>query len=165
MEEKNMKNTEQAGLPDMEALRGMVQQMLDEVRAGMQAADQQRLMLEAMTDEQKSDYALAQREKAVQEREQKLLSRELRARAVEALAEKGLPGQLADALPYASEAECMRALDSLELAFREAVRQAVDNRLRGQAPASGQARPMDADRMSDADYYSALNRGVPAGRI
>ena len=149
MEQNNM---EQQTM-NAETVRGMVQQMIDGMRAEMEKAAEERMKLESMTEEQKSDYAMSQREKLLQEREKKLLKRELKAKAMEILAARGLPKELAEALNYESEAECMNGVEKLETVFREAVQKAVDERLKGQAPASGAHMNMDADKMTDADYY------------
>ena len=151
MEENKME--QQQMQPELEAVRKMVREMLDEVKTEMQNAASERMKMEGMTDEQKMDYAMSQREKAIQEREKKLLERELKAKAVELLAEKNLPRELADALPYGSEAECLNGIEKVENAFREAVKKTVDARLRGQAPASGMSLTTDTDKLSDSDYY------------
>jgi len=85
--------------------------------------------------------------------EKKLLQRELKAMAVEKLTARALPRELADALCYDSEAECLKGIDSIERAFRAAVQASVDERLRGETPIAGAGRRMDAEALSDADYY------------
>ena len=116
--------------------------------------------LEGMSAEERAAYGLAQREAELAERERQLAERELRAVALEKLAERGLPGELADALPYGSEEACMTGLDAVEEAFRRAVQTAVDERLRGKAPAADVRRAMNAEALTDSEYYS-----LGAGRI
>ena len=59
--------------------------------------------------------------------------------------------ELAEALPYESEERCLAGLDALEQAFRRAVQEGVDERLRGNAPSAGKA--ADPETMDDRDYY------------
>ena len=93
------------------------------------------------------------REAALDERERKIAERETRASAQEQLAERGLPRELAGALPCGDAAALEGALDALEAAFRSAVQAEVDKRLRGRTPAgAGVGRP-DPDSLTDAEYY------------
>ena len=86
-------------------------------------------------------------------REAALDERETRASAQEQLAERGLPRELAGALPCGDAAALEGALDALEGAFRSAVQAEVDKRLRGRMPAgAGVGRP-DPDSLTDAEYY------------
>ena len=93
----------------------------------------------------------APREESLDERERRLRMRELRAETIEALAEKNLPAELADAIAYTDEETCRAGLAAVERAFRAALQRAVDERLRGRAPSLGAAK--SAESMSDAEYY------------
>ena len=104
-----------------------------------------------MSDDERERYALSRREAALDERERMIAERELRAMALEQLSQRGLPRELAEALPYESEERCLAGLDALEQAFRRAVQEGVDERLRGRAPSLGAAK--SAESMSDAEYY------------
>ena len=93
------------------------------------------------------------REAALDERERKIAERETRAAAQEQLAERGLPRELAGALPCGDAAALEGALDALEGAFRSAVQAEVDKRLRGRMPSvAGVGRP-NPDSLTDAEYY------------
>ena len=134
-----------------------IREALDQARGEWAAetakavADTERLA--AMSDSERASYNLSRRESALNERERQLVERELRAMALEKLAERGLPRELADALPYTDEARCLAGLDSVERAFRAAVQAGVDERLRGGTPCAGTGRRADADSLSDAEYY------------
>lgn len=165
MEEKTMEQTMEV-VAEQAAQGGMTQQDVDErIQQAVQKAriDWDRAQIEsqrvaAMSAEERADYELSRREAELNERERQLLRRELKAMALEKLAQRGLPAELADALPYDSEQDCLNGLDRLERIFRAAVQQAVDERLRGETPTGGPNRRVDAESLSDADYYR-LNTG------
>ena len=71
----------------------------------------------------------------------------------EQLAERGLPRELAGALPCGDAAALEGALDALEGAFRSAVQAEVDKRLRGRMPSGAGAVRPDPDSLTDAEYY------------
>ena len=93
--------------------------------------------LAKMNVEQKAEYERQQREKKLAEREAEITRRELRATALETLAEKGLPKQLADILVYTDAEACQKSIENVEKVFREAVEAAVNERLKGEPPKSG----------------------------
>uniref|UniRef100_UPI000A52BAC2 capsid assembly scaffolding protein Gp46 family protein n=1 Tax=Geobacillus kaustophilus TaxID=1462 RepID=UPI000A52BAC2 len=70
-------------------------------------------------------------------REAEITRRELRATALETLAEKGLPKQLADILVYTDAETCQKSIESVEKVFRDAVEAAVNERLKGGEPPKG----------------------------
>lgn len=135
-----------------------IQQAVDKARADWERAQAESQRVAAMSAEERAGYELSRREAELNQREKRLLARELKAMALEKLAERGLPRELADALPYDSEQACLNGLDRLERAFRAAVQQAVDERLRGETPVTGISRRMDAENMSDSDYYRLNTR-------
>ena len=159
MEEKKMEQI--AAMTVEQPVQGMTQQEVDariqqaveKARADWERAQTEHQRVAAMTAEERAGYELTRRENELAEREKQLLRRELKAMALEKLAERGLPAELAEALNYESEQACLNALDKLERAFRAAVQQAVDERLRGETPSMGASRRTDAEAMSDADYY------------
>lgn len=111
-----------------------------EARAQMTAEER------AKADAEKAAHELAQREAAI-------TRRELRAQALETLAAKGMPRELADSIPYTDAASCEAALAALEGAWKGAVEQGVNSRLRQSTPkAGGPAR--NYDEMGDAEYYA-----------
>jgi hypothetical protein len=79
----------------------------------------------------------AEREEALERREKEVMRRELRAGAMEKLAEKGLPGALAELLDYRDADACSHSLDAAEKAFRGAVQAGITERLKGAAPRTG----------------------------
>lgn len=106
-----------------------------------------------MTDQERANYATDRREADIAAREKKLVERELRAEAMEMLAQRGLPKALAEAIGYDSREVMLAALDNVERAFRQAVHASVEQRLRGVTPASGASAQGDPDQVNDAEYY------------
>lgn len=136
-----------------EQIEQRVAEAIEAARAEWEKAQAEKDRLEAMTQEERAGYETSRREEALREREKAVTRREVKAMALEKLAERGLPRELADALNCDSEAECMQGVDSIERVFRQAVQIAVDERLRGSMPAAGMGRSVNADSLSDAEYY------------
>ncbi|MEK5038981.1 DUF4355 domain-containing protein [Sporosarcina sp. FSL K6-3457] len=93
--------------------------------------------LAKMNADQKAEYEQQQRESKILEREADITRRELRATALETLAEKGLPKTLAEILVFTDAASTNASLDAVEKAFRESVEAGVNERLRGGNPPGG----------------------------
>ena len=90
----------------------------------------------------------AEREAALEGREAALRSRELRADALQQLSQRGLPMELADCLRFDDAQAAETSLMQVEKAFRAQVDRAVEKRLRGQAPRSGQQAAFTAQMRS-----------------
>lgn len=157
--EEQMIQQETSGMDERmaEEIDRRVREEVARARAAWEAeaaqAEAERDRVAAMNEDERAKYALSRREAAIAEREKRLMERELRAMALERLAERGLPAELADALPYDGEERCMGALDAIEQGFRRAVQEAVEQRLRGKTPSMGGVIRMDADALSDEEYY------------
>lgn len=74
------------------------------------------------------------RESDLDERERKILKRELRADTLEKLAENGMPAGLADLVNYDSAEECEKSLATVSAVFNQAVNQAVKAKARQSTP-------------------------------
>ena len=161
MEEKMMEQMAEQPAQGMtpQEVDARIQQAVEKARAEWERAQSENQRVAAMTAEERAGYELTRRENELIEREKQLLRRELKAMALEQLSARGLPADLADALSYESEQACLTGLDKLEKSFRAAVQQAVDERLRGEAPTAGANRHADTESMSDNDYYQAALRG------
>jgi hypothetical protein len=92
--------------------------------------------LSQMTAEQRAEHRMIEREAVLTERETALQRREIHAAAVQLLQEKGLPAGLADALEYADADSMQAAVEQLEQAFRAALQQGIEERMKGMAPAA-----------------------------
>lgn len=90
--------------------------------------------LAQMNEQEKYEYELNQREKAIAEKEKALALAENKNEASKILAEKGISLQLVDFV-VAEDAETMKAnIDLLDSAFKQSVKAEVEKRLAGNAP-------------------------------
>lgn len=155
MEQMNMEQTPAITAEDVSA---RIQEAIEQARAEWERTQAENQRMAAMSTEERAGYEMSRREAELAEREKQLTRREVKAMALEKLAERGLPRELADALNCDSEAECLKGIDRIERAFRQAVQSAVDERLRGESPTVGSGRRVDEDSMSDAEYYQTHQR-------
>ena len=140
------------------------QAALDAERQRLEAEKEQAVKIAAakaeelakMSGEERLEQLNRQREEALDKREEALKKRELRALAAGLIAEKGLPVTLLDAVDDRGESECRASIEALERAYRAAVQEGVEQRLKGDAPMRGDKRSPDLDSMTDADYYRAV---------
>ena len=80
-------------------------------------------------ERQRAEQEARDRETALATREAEITRRELRAAAIDTLAQKGLPRGLEAILNYADADACNSSIDAVEKVFREAVQQGVNDRL------------------------------------
>lgn len=90
--------------------------------------------LAKMKAEEKAKYEEEKRMKALEERENAIKVRELKATAIEILTEKNLPKDLIEILNYTDAETCNKSIEAVEKAFTQAVEKAVNERLKGDAP-------------------------------
>lgn len=101
-----------------------------------------------------ADESIAQREEALAAQEAALHAREKQDKALALLRERALPEEMAAALALMTEEEMLSAVDAWDELIRARVQQAVEERLRGSAPATGVMQ--DVASLSDQDYYASL---------
>lgn len=101
-----------------------------------------------------AEDAAKAREDAIARREAELTMRELRAEAVDTLAQKGLPTQLADILNYKSAEDCNASIAKVEETFRAAVQEGVNARLKQSGVSLKNGATPEPANMTDAEYYS-----------
>ena len=117
--------------------------------------EQAREEARAEHERQRVEQAAKDREAAIDQREAELNRRELRATAIEDLRKRGLPTSLEIVLNYTDADACHTSIDTVEKAFREAVQQGVDERLRQSGVTVRAGNVPDYAKMSDAEYYAA----------
>lgn len=102
--------------------------------------DVDRIIARKIAAERKRMQKLFNEEQQVSEiemREKKVLLRELKADAKDALIEKGLPYSLADVLDYSDKESLIKSMDVVARAFNSAVEAGIKARLRGETPRRG----------------------------
>lgn len=100
--------------------------------------------LSKMKADEKAKYQEEKRIAELEKREKDITVRELKATALETLAEKELPKELAEILNYESAETCNSSIEEVEKAFQNAVNKAVNEKLRGgNPPKSSQSNKVD----------------------
>lgn len=112
----------------------------------------QQLVAEAVKSQ--AEGALSQREQALAEKEQALFKQQQLDKAMRMLRKYGLPETLAMTLSALDEENMEAAIEEWDAVFRAAVQLAVEERLRGSAPATGVMQ--DVNTLPDTDYYAAV---------
>lgn len=133
---------------EMESARS---QWEDETRRRIEEAIAEWNRQASLTEDEK----LAERIKALEERERAIVRMELSTRAAQLLAARGLPAQLAEVMSFEDSAACDRGVEMLEKAFREAVQAEVIRKIGGESPVMG-AQTGDPAGMNDEQYYSMV---------
>lgn len=93
--------------------------------------------LAKMKADEKAKYQEEKKLKELEQREKDITTRELRATALETLAEKNIPKELAEVLNYESAETCNASIEAVEKAFQSAVEKQVNEKLRGSNPPKG----------------------------
>lgn len=124
----------------------------------IEAARTEAEKLATMTAEQRAKFEAKQREENLAKREQEITRRELKAQALETLAQKGLPSDLASMLAYTDADACNASIDAVEKAFRSAVQKGVEERLKGAAPKTGAG-------AAKADYAKLAAEAISNGEF
>lgn len=116
--------------------------------------------LAKMNAEEKSNHERIKREKELVEREEGITKRELKSQALEQLAERGLPRSLAEVLPFTDADGTKAAIDAVETAFRSAVQQGVEDRLKSKTPpqSGSAALPVEPSKMTYAERADLYTR-------
>lgn len=107
-------------------------------------------------DEQPAPQAALEREAELTRREADITRRELRARALETLAGRQLPAELAELLDYTDEGSCAASLSRVQRTWQQAVQRGVEARVAGNAPRTGAGKSAAHGGMREAisAYYN-----------
>ena len=109
-----------------------------ETEAKVASARQEGEALARLSTREREEREREEQEARLAKREADISRRELRAQALEALAEKGMPRELAEVLDYADQERVKASLTAVEKAFRAALDKTVSERLKGNAPKAGE---------------------------
>lgn len=90
------------------------------------------------------------REDSLARREADLARRELCAKALDTLAARQLPAELAELLDYADEARCTASMARVQKTWQQAVQKGVEARVAGAAPRTGAGKSGMRTSMRDA---------------
>lgn len=90
------------------------------------------------------------KESDLEERERKILRRELRADVLETLAENRMPAGLADLVNYDSKEDCEKSLKVVSAVFNQAVNEAVRGKARQSTPIESATHYMKGDPLAKA---------------
>lgn len=90
------------------------------------------------------------KESDLEERERRILKRELRADALETLAENRMPAGLADLVNYDSKEDCEKSLKVVSTVFNQAVNEAVRGKARQSTPIESATHYMKGDPLAKA---------------
>ena len=111
-----------------------IQQAMEKAQRKADARVEEAKKLAKMSEEQKFQYELDQREKAIAEKEQALALAENKAEAAKVLADKGISVKLVDFV-LAADAETMLSnISLLEKEFKASVKAEVERRLQTSTP-------------------------------
>lgn len=92
------------------------------------------LRVSQMTQDEKDAYFKRKAEDEARAKDESLTRRELVLDAREVLADRKLPDGFVDLLDYSDKDSCLKSIDVLEEAFRTAVQEGVNEKLKGSAP-------------------------------
>lgn len=90
------------------------------------------------------------KESDLEERERRILKRELRADVLETLAENRMPAGLADLVNYDSKEDCEKSLKVVSTVFNQAVNEAVRGKARQSTPIESATHYMKGDPLAKA---------------
>lgn len=90
------------------------------------------------------------KESDLEERERRILKRELRADVLETLAENRMPAGLADLVNYDSKEDCEKSLKVVSTVFNQAVNEAVRGKARQSTPIESATRYVKGDPLAKA---------------
>ena len=106
------------------------EQQIARARSEGRAEAERRARMSEAERREHDDQAVREREEQLRSREAEITRRELRAEVVDALASRGLPRELEQLISCDDAEACAQSIDALERAFRSAVQNGVDERIR-----------------------------------
>lgn len=113
-----------------------------------------------LTEDQRKQKEREEREREFEEREATLKYRELRADTIAEIGKRGLPADLIEAIDMKGEkADAIAHLNKVEAAFRKAVSDAVDAKLKGNPPPAGGGAPVGKKQQLIDEYNAAEKKG------
>lgn len=105
--------------------------------AKIEAAKSEAEKLAKMTADEKAQFELDKRIKELEDKEQSIALRELKAETLKTLSEKGLPADVLDLVLADNAENTLKKVETFKATFDKAVQAAVDERLKGKSPNLG----------------------------
>ncbi|MCU6762178.1 Uncharacterised protein [uncultured Roseburia sp.] len=127
-EEKEGAQGEQNQASKREAEKKYTDEDVDRIIAKKITAERRKMQKLFQEEQQESDLEI---------RERKVLERELKADAKDALIRDGFPSSLADVMTYSTKEACERSYKEITSVFREAMSKELKRRLGGPEPRAG----------------------------
>ena len=112
----------------------MISERLARQQKKFDAEKEEAAKLAKMNAEDKAKYAAQKREEELTARETAIQQKELRYEALNILEENKLPAKLVDCLNLTSAETCKASIESIKVAWTEALTAAVDARLKSNTP-------------------------------
>lgn len=131
------KNTIEILLSNPDVKADYDKKIADAVAVALEAANktaQETERLAGMSEDEKKKYEDGKKENELAEREKKLVARELKTTALEEFGKEQIPAALADCIDYTNQDTFAKTKEVVVKAFRDAVKEAVNTRLRGSNP-------------------------------
>lgn len=148
--DEELKNTEtqESGSDEKEQKSGrfytdeeieMIKQKVGDARVSqamktLEKKQRESAKLKNMTEEQRMDYELSERERQLEERENRLILAENKSACIDVLSSKGLDASFVEFVVDTSAEEMDRKIKLLEKAFKKSVKAEVEKRLAGSSP-------------------------------
>lgn len=118
-------------------------------RQQQKAVSEAERLAKLSTEERAAEEAKT-REENLTKREAEITRRELRAQALEDLAAKQMPAELADLLDYTDADACSESIKKIKGVWQKAVQKGVETRVAGSAPKAGAGKSAKPATMKDA---------------
>lgn len=122
------------------------------------------LRVSKMTDAERESYFKTKEEKKAMEREADLTRRELTLDARSMLQDKHLPEGFLELLNYTDKDACKKSVDVLDVAFQQAVHDAVEEKLKGNQPPKD-AKTEGSEPSAESEYEKALKQAAKIAGI
>lgn len=123
----------------------------------MEAEKKEQERLSKLSEEERKKAELDAKEKALAKQTKELQAKELKLEMVKVLAERNLPVQFMDYLIDKDNESTLKRITEFEKEFKKAVENAVNEKLKGKAPAaSGSAPSLDGNQSGKNGFFETI---------
>lgn len=159
--EKAAKEAQEAALKSKieEAVAKAQERWEKEYQKKVEAEKKEKERLSKLSEEERKQAEAEKREKELADKEADLKRKELKLEMVKVLAERDIPVQFMDYLVAEDNQSTLNRITEFEKAYKKAIEDAVNEKLKGKAPASG-SNPTDDQRknagVSKSGFFDAI---------